>query len=137
MKDAMKQVQHELNDELKRAFPRKKISVKALRGKDEGIIEVEWTNGPSIERVHTVCEKYLSQVKDINEIRHMTHPAKELALSMLVENNRKVRLTVKGKRLNTDLDKETIAGLLGGQYVLNEPSSITDAIRQVFNQMDF
>lgn len=137
MKYAMKQLQHELSNDLKREFPHKKISVKVLRGKEEGVIEVDWTNGPAAQKVHAVCERYLPQVKGIKEVRHMTNAAKSLALSMLVENNRKVHLTEKSGRLNTDLDKETIAGLSGGQYILDNPSSLTDAIRQVFNQMDF
>jgi len=137
MNEPVKKVQHELNEELKKTFPHKRVAVDALRGKERGQLRVHWTNGPSAKNVHDVCKKYEERTVGINEFRHMTNAAKELALSILVENNRKVRLTIKGNRLNPDLDKETIAGLSGGMYALDAPSSLTDAIRQVFNQMDF
>lgn len=137
MKDTIKNVQHELHEDLKKTFPHKKISVNMLKGKERGQLEVRWTNGPALEKVHAVSDRYIERTTGISEIRHMTNAAKELALSILVENNRKVRLTVRGNRLNTDLDKDTIAGLSGGKYSLESPASLTDAIRQVFNQMDF
>lgn len=137
MADNIKAVQAELKESLKRTFPHRKISVDALKGKERGQLKIHWTNGPSPENVHKVSSKYEPRTAGIVEARRMTNAARELALSMLVENNRKIKLTTKNNRLNPDLDKNIIAGLSAGQYTLESPANLTDAIRQVFNQMDF
>jgi hypothetical protein len=133
---AVKSVQHKIKEDLKRQFPRQKFNVDVLNEKSANPkLHIQWTNGPAAEKVDEVCRKHSSEVAGVDVSRRMTYAARALALSILVENNRKTELLTKTGKVNLSLPKEELARLSAGKYTLTEPASIDDAIIQIFNQM--